>query len=97
MGIARIALAVAGRPRDVGDASVMGAEVVAAAIGVNVETGPSAQEAATRLAQNGSKELRAAPRALAWRRVLAQFQDPLFSVPLPSRACSSRAGSSSGC
>ena len=63
---------VAGRPGDIGDASVMGADMVAAALEVDVETGLSAQQAASRLAQNGPNELRSAPRVPAWRRVLAQ-------------------------
>ena len=86
--------AAAGRPRDDGnsgnsgdsgniaDASVMDADAVAKALGVNVETGLSAQEAASRLASNGPNALRSAPRAPAWRRVLAQFQDPLIYLLL---------------
>ncbi len=76
----------AGRPGEIGDASVMDASAVAAALGVDVETGLSAQEAATRLAQSGPNELRAAPRAPAWRRVLAQFQDPLIYLLLAAVA-----------
>ncbi len=60
----------------------MDTDAVAAALGVDVENGLSAQEAARRLAQNGPNELRAAPRAPAWRRVLAQFQDPLIYLLL---------------
>ena len=78
--------AVAGRAGDIGDASVMDAEVVASALNVDVETGLSAQEAASRLAQDGPNELRAAPRAPAWRRVLAQFQDPLIYLLLAEHA-----------
>jgi potassium/sodium efflux P-type ATPase len=78
--------ALAGRPGDIGDASVMGADVVAAALEVDAETGLSAQEAARRLAQNGPNELHAAPRAPAWRRVLAQFQDPLIYLLLAAVA-----------
>ncbi len=74
--------AMAGSPGDIGDASVMDADAVAAALEVNVENGLSAQEAARRLAQNGPNELRAAPRVPAWRRVLAQFQDPLIYLLL---------------
>jgi P-type Ca2+ transporter type 2C len=78
--------AVAGRPGDVSDASVMGAGAVAAALEVDVETGLSAQQAARRLAQNGPNELRAAPPVPAWRRVLAQFQDPLIYLLLAAVA-----------
>jgi len=62
----------------IGDPSVMETDAVAAALGVDVEDGLSATEAARRLAQNGTNELRAAPRVPAWRRALAQFQDPLI-------------------
>ena len=78
--------AVAGRPGDIGDASVMGADMVAAALEVDVETGLSAQQAASRLAQNGPNELRSAPPVPAWRRVLAQFQDPLIYLLLAAVA-----------
>ena len=66
-----IAAAGRARPDDIGDASVMDASAVAAALGVDVETGLSAQEATSRLAQSGPNELRAAPRVLpgeeCWR------------------------------
>ncbi|MBC7732264.1 MAG: cation-translocating P-type ATPase, partial [Bacteriovorax sp.] len=60
----------------------MDADAEAAALGVNVETGLSAQEAASRLASNGPNELRSAPQVPAWRRMLAQFQDPLIYLLL---------------
>ena len=86
MDSARLTPAVAGFRDDVrdviGDASVMDAGAVAAALGVDVATGLSAQEAASRLAQNGPNELRAKPRIPTWRRVLAQFQDPLIYLLL---------------
>ncbi|MDP3082328.1 MAG: HAD-IC family P-type ATPase, partial [Rubrivivax sp.] len=75
-----------GRRGEVGDASVMDADAVAAVLGVDAENGLSAQEAASRLAQNGANELRAAPQAPAWRRVLAQFQDPLIYLLLAAVA-----------
>ena len=78
--------AAAGRAVDIGDASIMDTGAVAAALGVDVETGLSAQEAASRLARNGPNELRAAPRVPAWRRVLAQFQDPLIYLLLAAVA-----------
>ena len=78
--------AVAARPGDIDDASVMDASAVAAALGVDVETGLTAQEATSRLAQSGPNELRAAPRVSAWRRVLAQFQDPLIYLLLAAVA-----------
>ena len=90
--------AAAGHPRDAGksgdsgdsgniaDASVMDADAVAKALGVNVETGLSATDAASRLASHGLNELRAAPPVAAWRRVLAQFQDPLIYLLLAAVA-----------
>jgi Ca2+-transporting ATPase len=78
--------AVAGSAVDIDDASVTDTDAVAAALGVDVENGLSAQEAARRLARNGPNELRAAPRAPAWRRVLAQFQDPLIYLLLAAVA-----------
>ncbi|CAG1772419.1 partial Calcium-transporting ATPase, partial [uncultured bacterium] len=78
--------AVAGSPVEIDDASVMDTNAVAAALEVDVENGLSAQEAARRLARNGPNELRAAPRAPAWRRVLAQFQDPLIYLLLAAVA-----------
>lgn len=78
--------AKAGRLGEIGDASVMDADAVAAALEVDVENGLSAQEAARRLERHGPNELRAAPRAPAWRRVLAQFQDPLIYLLLAAVA-----------
>jgi P-type Ca2+ transporter type 2C len=78
--------AAAGSLGEIGDASVMDADAVAAALHVDVENGLSAQEAARRLAQNGANELRAAPRAPAWRPVLAHFQDPLIYLLLAAVA-----------
>jgi len=69
-------------PGDIGDPSVMETKAVAAALEVDVENGLSVPEAARRLAQNGPNELRAAPRVPAWRRALAQFQDPLIYLLL---------------
>ena len=71
-----------GKPGDIGDPSVMETSAVAAALAADVESGLSATEAARRLAQNGPNELRAAPRIPAWRRALAQFQDPLIYLLL---------------
>ena len=64
----------------------MDADAVTAACGVEVATGLSAPEAASRLLQNGPNALRAAPQAPAWRRVLAQFQDPLTYLLLAAVA-----------
>ncbi len=58
-------------------AHLAAADAVARALGTNLETGISAQEAAHRLATHGPNTLRPAPRRARWRRVLAHFQDPL--------------------
>ena len=60
----------------------MGAEEVARAFGADIEEGLTSPEASRRLSQNGSNELRAAPRAPTWRRVLSQFRDPLVYLLL---------------
>ncbi len=61
----------AGSAGEVGDASVLEADAVVAALGADIENGLGAQESARRLALNGPNELRAAPRAPAggacWR------------------------------
>ena len=76
----------AGNLADIDNASVTDAGAVAAALEVDIETGLSIQEAARRLAQDGPNELRAAPRPPTWRRVLAQFQDPLIYLLLAAVA-----------
>ena len=58
------------------------AEAVAAALGTDPSQGLAPQEAARRLARDGPNALRAAPRRPLWRRVLAQFQDPLIYLLL---------------
>ena len=59
---------------------------IAKALGTSLEKGLSAQEAAERLAKNGPNELQSAPPTPAWRRVLAQFQDPLIYLLLAAIA-----------
>ena len=73
-------------PGDIGDPSVMEITRVAAALKVDIESGLSSSEAARRLSQNGPNELRSAPRVPAWRRALAQFQDPLIYLLLAAVA-----------
>ena len=55
---------------------------IAKTLGADLENGLSTQEAASRLANNGRNELQSAPPTPAWRRVLAQFQDPLIYLLL---------------
>ncbi|MFA7588355.1 MAG: HAD-IC family P-type ATPase, partial [Novosphingobium sp.] len=54
------------------------AGTVAYALGADVTSGLSATEAQHRLAQHGPNALRAVKPRPAWRRFLAQFQDPLI-------------------
>ena len=53
------------------------ASAAASALGCDPLLGLSAAEAARRLSRDGPNEIRAVARPSAWRRALAQFQDPL--------------------
>jgi Ca2+-transporting ATPase len=53
-------------------------EAAAARLGVDPARGLSSEEAAARLAEYGPNQLEAAERVPAWRKLLAQFQDPLI-------------------
>jgi P-type Ca2+ transporter type 2C len=53
------------------------ADAVARALGVDVALGLRSAEAARRLAEHGPNQLRTAEARPTWRRILAQFQDPL--------------------
>ena len=55
---------------------------IAKALGTDLEKGLSTHQAAARLAKNGFNELQSAPPVSFWRRVLAQFQDPLIYLLL---------------
>ena len=70
------------------DPSVTDAQDVARHLGVDPGTGLSSEEAARRLAADGPNELRGAPPVPLWRRVLAQFQDPLVYLLLVAVAIS---------
>lgn len=59
------------------DASVVNADVVARHLGVDPAVGLSEAEAARRLTVDGPNELRSKKPVPVWRKVLAQFQDPL--------------------
>jgi magnesium-transporting ATPase (P-type) len=66
----------------IADASILAIEEVAAALGADPQRGLSAAQAAQRLSAEGPNALRHAPPVPAWRRLLAQFQDPLVYLLL---------------
>jgi len=59
------------------DPTLIDIAYLAQALGTDLERGLGANEAATRLRADGPNELRAMPLVPAWRRALAQLQDPL--------------------
>ncbi|HEX2829576.1 MAG TPA: cation-translocating P-type ATPase [Burkholderiales bacterium] len=61
---------------------------IARRLGADLENGLSGAEAARRLAAHGRNELRAAPPLPLWRKVLAQFRDPLVYLLLGAIAIS---------
>ncbi len=69
-------------PRAIGDPSVQAADQVLQALDADAERGLTAQEAAQRLIEHGHNELRGVPAVATWRRLLAQFQDPLIYLLL---------------
>ena len=64
------------------DPSTMEVEAVTRLLDTDADRGLTVQEAARRLAADGPNELRAAPPVPTWRRILAQFQDPLIYLLL---------------
>ena len=64
------------------DPSLVDAAQVAQALGVDLARGLTAAQAAQRLLRDGANVLRATPPVPTWRRVLAQFQDPLVYLLL---------------
>ncbi|MEE6283297.1 cation-translocating P-type ATPase [Georgenia sp. MJ170] len=64
------------------DPTVESAEQVARRLGTDPTRGLSTAEAARRLVEDGPNELLSAPPVPLWRRVLAQFQDPLIYLLL---------------
>jgi P-type Ca2+ transporter type 2C len=64
------------------DVSVMDASAVVTAKGSDAKRGLTASEATRRLAEQGPNELRSAAKLPAWRRWLAQFQEPLVALLL---------------
>ncbi|UOE42983.1 cation-translocating P-type ATPase [Agromyces larvae] len=70
------------------DPSLTDAADVARALAVDPETGLTAAEAARRLAEHGPNELRSTKKNPLWRRILAQFTDPLIILLLVAVAIS---------
>jgi magnesium-transporting ATPase (P-type) len=66
----------------------MQVDEVAGTVGADIVNGLSSQEASRRLSQDGPNQLRVAPQAPAWRRVVSQFQDPLVYLLLAAIAIS---------
>ena len=70
------------------DAFLLDVETVATRLDVNPTTGLSDAEAARRLEADGPNELRGTPPVPTWRKILAQFQDPLIYLLLAAVAVS---------
>jgi Ca2+-transporting ATPase len=70
------------------DPSLRAAGELLAELDVEPALGLSAEQAGARLARYGPNELRTAPRVPRWRKVLAQFQDPLIYLLLTAIAVS---------
>jgi magnesium-transporting ATPase (P-type) len=64
------------------DASRLGIAEIAEALHADRERGLVTQEAADRLARGGRNALRSVPPIPAWKRLLAQFHDPLIYLLL---------------
>lgn len=64
------------------DPTVLDAEIVARDLDVDPTIGLAESEAARRLLADGPNELRTKKSVPAWRKVLAQFQDPLIYLLL---------------
>ena len=60
------------------DASLQDPDTLCKTLGADLQRGLTAQEAASRLANNGPNELLAVPQVPVWRRLLSHFQDPLI-------------------
>ena len=68
------------------DPSVLEPAAIARILGADPERGLTTEAAARRLAEDGPNALRQAPPVPAWRRVLAQFHDPLIYLLLAAIA-----------
>ena len=70
------------------DAWLLDAGRVAGALGTDLERGLAREEAARRLAKDGPNEITTARAVPAWRKLLAQFQNPLIYLLLAAVAVS---------
>lgn len=70
------------------DPSVLDIAEVAEALAVELNSGLSSTEATRRLTADGPNELRAVPPVPTWRKILAQFRDPLIYLLLAAVAIS---------
>ncbi len=70
------------------DPSVIDAADVVRLLGADVARGLAPEEAARRLVAEGPNQLDATPETPRWRKVLAQFQDPLIYLLLAATAVS---------
>ncbi len=64
------------------DSSLVEIVDLTAALNTDLEHGLSASAAARILAEHGPNALRATPTTPTWRKMLAQFQDPLIYLLL---------------
>jgi len=70
------------------DPSLLDADAVIRALNTDPENGLSSAEAAARLARYGKNEVASAPPVPMWRKLLAQFEDPLIYLLLVAVAIS---------
>jgi magnesium-transporting ATPase (P-type) len=68
------------------DPSIAEFGAVASVLGADLQSGLTAAEAASRLARDGSNELRAVKQRSTWRRAPSQLQDPLVGLLLVAAA-----------
>ena len=64
------------------DPSVVAVEAVAEMLGTDLRAGLTSAEASRRLRADGPNQLRAATPVPTWRKIMAQFQDPLIYLLL---------------
>jgi magnesium-transporting ATPase (P-type) len=78
-------------PHPPSDPSLQDVAEVARLLGTDLAAGLGAREAADRLVRDGPNELIGAPPVPGWRKLLAQFQDPLIYLLLAAVAVSTLA------